>query len=211
MTAESGIPVDDITAVILAGGKARRMGGEDKGLIQLHGRALLDYIITGVRPQVGHVLINANRNLNRYGAFGYPVVADITGDYFGPLAGMASGMQASGTRYIVALPCDSPYVPTGLAERLYQAMAAADAEISVAHDGVRLQPVFALLSCELLPGLLQYLEGGGRKIDTWYARQRLAYADFSDLQDTFLNLNSPADLPVIERLIAQYQGTCPDQ
>jgi len=210
MTAESGIPVADITAVILAGGKARRMGGEDKGLIKLHGRALLDYILAGVRSQVGHILVNANRNLDRYAAFGYPVVADITGDYLGPLAGMASGMQASGTPYILTLPCDSPYVPSALAGRLYRALAAADAEISVAHDGVRLQPVFALLRCELLPGLLEYLAGGGRKIDTWYAAQRLAYADFSDLPDTFLNLNSPADLPAIESLLAQSRGACPD-
>ncbi len=203
MTAESSTPVEDITAVILAGGKARRMGGEDKGLIDLHGRPLLDYIISAVWPQAGHILINANRNLDRYREFGYPVVADIMGDFFGPLAGMASGMQASNTPYILTLPCDSPYVPASLTERLYRAMVAADAEISVAHDGERLQPVFALLHCELLPGLQEYLEGGGRKIDTWYDRQRLAYADFSDLPDTFLNLNSPEDLPVIERLLAE--------
>lgn len=210
MTAESSTPVEDITAVILAGGKARRMGGEDKGLIELHGRPLLDYIISAVWPQAGHILINANRNLDRYREFGYPVLADIMGDFFGPLAGMASGMQASSTPYILTLPCDSPYVPASLAGRLYRAMAAADAEISVAHDGERLQPVFALLRCELLPGLQEYLEGGGRKIDTWYDRQRLAYADFSDLPDTFLNLNSPEDLPVIERLLAQRQDACPE-
>jgi molybdopterin-guanine dinucleotide biosynthesis protein A len=210
MTAESSTPVEDITAVILAGGKARRMGGKDKGLIELHGRPLLDYIISAVWPQAGHILINANRNLDRYREFGYPVLADIMGDFFGPLAGMASGMQASSTPYILTLPCDSPYVPPDLAGRLYRAMAAADAEISVAHDGERLQPVFALLRCELLPGLQAYLEGGGRKIDTWYDRQRLAYADFSDLPDTFLNLNSPEDLPVIERLLAQRQDACPD-
>ena len=211
MTAESGTPVEDITAVILAGGKARRMGGEDKGLIELHGRPLLDYIISAVRPQTGHILINANRNLDRYREFGYPVVADIMGDFFGPLAGMASGMQASSTPYILTLPCDSPYVPPDLAGRLYRAMTAANAEISVAHDGVRLQPVFVLLRCELLPGLLEYLEGGGRKIDTWFTRQHLAYADFSDVPDTFLNLNSPADLPVIERLLAQRQNAYPSR
>jgi molybdopterin-guanine dinucleotide biosynthesis protein A len=210
MTTESGTPAGDITADILAGGKARRMGGEDKGLIELHGRALLDYIIVGVRPQVGHILINANRNRDLYESFGYPVVADIMGEYFGPLAGMASGMQASSTPYILTLPCDSPYVPDSLAERLYRALVAADAEISVAHDGERLQPVFALLHCELLSGLLEYLEDGGRKIDTWYARQRLAYADFSDLPETFLNLNTPEDLPVIDGLLAQRQDACPD-
>jgi len=202
MRAESGAPLADVTAVILAGGRARRMGGEDKGLIALHGRTLLDYILDAVRPQVGQILINANRNRDRYGAFGYPVVADIMGDYFGPLVGMATGMQASGTAYILTLPCDSPCVPAGLAGRLYRALAAADAEICVAHDGVRLQPVFALLRSTLLPDLLAYLEGGGRKIDTWYARRRMAQADFSDLPDTFLNLNTPEDLPVIEQLLA---------
>jgi molybdopterin-guanine dinucleotide biosynthesis protein A len=119
MPADTRIPVDDISAVILAGGQARRMGGEDKGLIELNGRPLLDYIITALRPQTGEILVNANRNLGRYRAFGYPVIEDIMGDFFGPLVGMATGMQATGKTYLLTVPCDSPFVPTQLAATLY--------------------------------------------------------------------------------------------
>jgi len=203
MAANTITPFYDITAVILAGGKARRMGGEDKGLIDLHGRPLLDYIIAGLRPQAGHLLVNANRNLGRYRAFGYPVAEDIMGDYFGPLVGMATGMQTCNTPLILTVPCDSPFVPGRLTDRLYRDMVDTDAEICVAHDGVRMQPVFALLRCELLPGLLSYLEGGGRKIDTWYTQHRLVQSDFSDLPDTFLNLNTPEDRIVLEKMLAE--------
>lgn len=209
MPVDPAPPVHDITAVILAGGKARRMGGEDKGLVELHGKPLIDYIIAGLRPQAGHIIVNANRNLERYRAFGYPVATDLMGDYIGPLAGMATGMQAADTSLILAVPCDSPFVPAHLCDTLLQAMQAADAEISVAHDGIRMQPVYALLRCELLPDLLAYLEEGGRKIDTWYARHRLALADFSGSPDVFLNMNTPADRLVIETKLAGETNTWP--
>lgn len=201
MPADTPIPVEDISAVILAGGRARRMDGEDKGLIELNGRPLLDYIISALRPQVGEILVNANRNLDRYCAFGYPVKQDMLGDFFGPLVGMATGMQATGKRYLLSVPCDSPFVPAQLAGTLYRALISESAEISVAHDGVRMQPVFALLDCQLLPSLLDYLSAGGRKIDTWYAQQRLALADFSASPETFLNLNTPADKAELESRI----------
>jgi molybdopterin-guanine dinucleotide biosynthesis protein A len=198
----NAIPTNDITAVILAGGKARRMDGQDKGLIPLHGRPMVDYIISTLQSQAGKILINANRNPEQYAAFGLPVVADMLGDYFGPLVGMASGMNAADTTYIVTAPCDSPIIPDNLVETLYRALQENAADISVAHDGTRMQPVFALLRCELLPGLLNYLNEGGRKIDTWYGQQRLALADFSDSPDTFLNLNTPEDKLVLENRIA---------
>ena len=198
MPADTRIPVDDISAVILAGGRARRMGGEDKGLIELNARPLLDYIISALRPQVGEILVNANRNLDRYRAFGYPVIEDIMGDYFGPLVGMATGMQATDKPYLLTLPCDSPLVPAQLAAMLYRGMQTEQAELSVAHDGVRMQPVFALLDCQLLPGLLDYLNEGGRKIDTWYAQHRLARVDFSAAPEAFLNLNTPEDKTELE-------------
>lgn len=198
MPAAPRIPVEDISAVILAGGRARRMSGEDKGLIELKGRPLVGHIITALRPQVGEILINANRNLERYRAFGYPVIEDIMGDFFGPLVGMATGMQATDKPYLLTVPCDSPLVPAHFAGSLYRALAGEKAELSVAHDGVRMQPVFALLDCRLLPGLLDYLNGGGRKIDTWYARHRLALADFSAVPEMFLNLNTPEDKSALE-------------
>jgi len=185
------------------------MGGEDKGLIELHGRPLLDYIIAGLHSQAGHIIVNANRNLDRYREFGYPVVADVMGDFFGPLVGMATGMQAADTPFVLAVPCDSPFVPAQLCDTLRHAMEKVDAEISVAHDGIRMQPVFALLRCELLPSLLSYLNGGGRKIDTWYARHRMALADFSASPDVFLNLNTPADRLVIEEKLAGETYTWP--
>lgn len=202
MTSPLSLNRQDITAVILAGGKARRMGGEDKGLIELHGRPLLDYIIARLRPQAGAILINANRNLARYRDFGYPVVEDILGDYFGPLVGMATGMHTTDKPYIVTVPCDSPFIPATLVETLYHSLDSDQADISVAHDGSRIQPVFALIRCELLPSLLSYLDEGGRKIDTWYNQHRLALADFSGSRDTFLNLNTPADRLALENRIA---------
>ena len=207
MKTATSVPRENITAVILAGGRARRMQGEDKGLIELLGRPLLDYIITGLRPQVGSILVNANRNLARYRKFGYPVIEDILDGYCGPLAGMASGMQAAGTPLLLTLPCDSPFVPARLVETLYRAMTAADAEISVAHDGKRLQQVYALLRCELLPALLDYLGNGGRKVDTWFAQHRMALADFSSSPEVFLNLNTPQDQQAIEDMLAAAQAS----
>ncbi|MDH3830093.1 MAG: molybdenum cofactor guanylyltransferase [Gammaproteobacteria bacterium] len=192
------IPRNDITAVILAGGKARRMNGQDKGLITLHGRPMVDYIIEALQPQVGSILVNANRNTEQYAAFGLPVIADMLGDYFGPLVGMASGMDATATSFIVTTPCDSPIIPDNLVETLYRALQENKADISVAHDGERMQPVFALLRRSLLASLLDYLNEGGRKIDTWFSQQPLALADFSGSADTFLNLNTPEDKQLLE-------------
>jgi molybdenum cofactor guanylyltransferase len=202
MTTNPTTPADEITAVILAGGKGQRMGGEDKGLVELHGRPLLDYIIAALRRQTGRIIVSANRNLNRYREYGYPVVSDVTGDFFGPLAGMAAGMQAAETPLIVALPCDSPFVPARLVSTLSRALAEEGAEVSVAHDGMRMQPVVALLRCALLPDLLSYLDEGGRKVDAWYARHRLALADFSASPDDFLNMNTPGDRLLIEKRLA---------
>jgi molybdopterin-guanine dinucleotide biosynthesis protein A len=191
-------PTDNITGVILAGGKARRMDGEDKGLITLQDRAMIDYIITALRPQVSNIIINANRNPEQYGIYGLPVIADMLDDYLGPLVGMATGMHTTDKSYIVTVPCDSPFIPGTLVETLYHSLHISDADISVAHDGERMQPVFALLRCELLPSLLAFLDEGGRKIDTWYSQHRLAIADFSRSPDTFLNLNTPEDRLILE-------------
>ncbi len=181
------------------------MHGEDKGLIDVLGEPLLGYIIAALRPQVDGILVNANRNLARYREFGFPVIEDILDDYCGPLAGVATAMQAACTPLLLTVPCDSPFVPAQLLETLYQAMAAADAAISVAHDGERLQPVYALLRCGVLQDLLDYLGKGGRRVDTWYARQRLALADFSTSPEVFLNLNTPQDKLAIEQLLAAAQ------
>ena len=193
---------DNITAVILAGGMARRMGGQDKGLIELNGRPMIEHIIEALKPQVDSIVINANRNLEQYRQYGYPVVEDIIGDYFGPLVGMASGLQACSSDRILTVPCDSPFVPPVLADKLNAALIEQGADLSVANDSERMQPVFAMLRRYLLPSLLAYLDDGGRKIDTWYAEHKMALADFSDWPDAFININTPEDKTVVEEKIS---------
>ncbi|MCI0399826.1 MAG: molybdenum cofactor guanylyltransferase [Gammaproteobacteria bacterium] len=187
-----------VTGVILAGGRALRMGGRDKGLIELGGKPLVEYVITGLQPQVAEIIINANRNRKRYATYGYPIIADMIDGYFGPLAGIASAMRAAKTPYISTAPCDSPFIPSDLVERLYRGIKEKGAEIGVPHNGERLQPVFALLDRNLLSSVVAYLERGERKIDRWYEQHRLAVVDFSDQPDTFVNVNTPEEAEAIE-------------
>ncbi|MBV2125110.1 MAG: molybdenum cofactor guanylyltransferase [Candidatus Thiodiazotropha sp. (ex Ctena orbiculata)] len=179
-----------VTAVILAGGRGRRMGGEDKGLIELNGRPLVQHVISAIQPQVATILINANRNQERYAAFGCPVIADSLLDYQGPLAGFIAALQAVETEDMLTLPCDGPLVPPDLVARLYEARQSAGADIAVAHDGDRLQPVYALIPKRLADSLQRYLDRGDRKIDLWYEEHRVAHADFSDIPRTFINVNT---------------------
>lgn len=189
----------EITAVILAGGRGRRMGGRDKGLVEINGVPLIEHALSAVAPQVGKVIINANRNSEEYRRYGIPVVSDTMTDYQGPLAGFASTMAAAETPLILTIPCDSPLLPPDLVQRLVLALQSENAELAVAHDGERLQPVFALIRVELLPSLQQFLDRGERKIDLWYAEHRMARADFSDIPEIFLNINTPGDQQQIQQ------------
>ncbi len=190
-----------ITGVVLAGGRATRMGGVDKGLVQLGGRDMVAYVLDTLRRQVNTLMININRNHEAYRSYGCELVADGDSEFRGPLAGMASAMRASQTPYLVTVPCDSPLVCDDLVHRLWAARAANDAAIAVAHDGHRLQPVFALLACRLLVDLDAYLKGGGRKIDRWYDTHGYAVADCSDVAATFSNVNNPADRMAMEAVL----------
>jgi molybdopterin-guanine dinucleotide biosynthesis protein A len=192
-----------VTAVILAGGKARRMGGVDKGLVPINGRPMISWVIDALRPQVADVLVNANRNHGRYGEFGCPVMDDGDSEFRGPLAGMASGMHAARTPYIAVVPCDSPLIGGELVQRLFEVVATSGAPVAAAHDGERLQPVFALLSCELLDDLAGYLDAGERKIDRWYARHGYETVDFSDVAEWFANINAPDDKHALEEVLAK--------
>lgn len=204
----NAIARDDITGLVLAGGRAQRMGGIDKGLVLLNGRPMIEHVIGALRAGTGHLLINANRNLEQYAKFGYPVIPDVMDGYLGPLAGMASGMRAAGTRYIVTAPCDTPLIPGNLVPRLCEPLIRENADISVAHDGERLHPVFALMRCELLPSLLAYLNAGRRKVDLWYARHRLAVADFNGETGAFINVNRPEERAELENRLARQAGRC---
>ncbi len=192
------IATEDITAVILAGGRGRRMGGEDKGLVEFNGQPLVERVIEAVRPWVGKVIINANRNLDRYRSYADTVICDQLADYQGPLAGFAAAMAAANTPNIITLPCDSPQLPDDYVTRMCQAFESQQGELCVAHDGRRLQPVHALLPVSLLPSLMSFLAGGDRKIDLWYGHHRMAIADFSQCASAFLNINTPVDQRKLE-------------
>lgn len=179
------------------------MGGVDKGLTTLAGKPMVAHVLDVLRRQVGVVMINANRSIDEYAKFGYAVVPDIVGDYPGPLAGMATALQNAVTPYVLTVPCDSPLLAADLAERLYATLVNESAEISVAHDGERMHPVFALMQRELLPSLRAYLDAGERKIDRWFEQHRLAVSDFSDEPDTFLNVNSPEERAALELKLAE--------
>jgi len=198
-TTEDGTPRAELTGVILAGGRARRMGGQDKGLVEVNGAPMVAYVARALRPQVGRLLINANRNVEAYARVsGCEVVSDRLQGFAGPLAGMASAFDRARGRYLLTVPCDSPLIPGDLAERLHGALAEAGAEIAVAHDGERMQPVFALIDRDLQASLEAFLARGGRKIDAWYAAHRVALADLSDRPETFLNVNTPEERAALE-------------
>jgi len=194
MRSHPGIQPHQITAVILAGGRGHRMGDQDKGLVKLAGKPLIEHVLTAVHPQVGKLLISANRNLQQYGHYGYPVISDAMADYQGPLAGFASAMSAVDTDYMITLPCDTPLLPCDLVQRLIQAQELSDgADLSVAHDGTRMQRVIAFMPVALLPDLQAFLDRGDRQIGLWYSQHKIALADFSDMPDAFLNINTPEE------------------
>ncbi|MFM4718923.1 molybdenum cofactor guanylyltransferase MobA [Aeromonas bivalvium] len=189
-------PPFPVSAVILAGGRATRMGGDDKGWVPLAGKPLIAHVLERLRPQVDEVLINANRSEERYRALA-PVIADRQVDFQGPLAGMEAGLGAARHDWVLFVPCDGPALPRDLMTR-FRAAITPDTELVVAHDGEHLQPVVALLRRALLPSLQQALASGERKTGAWFARHRMALVPFADQPDAFVNLNSPAELAAWE-------------
>lgn len=195
------IPLDQITGLILAGGRGSRMGGVDKGLQNHHGIPLALHALLRLQPQVGELMINANRNLGAYEALGAPVWPDVLPDYPGPLAGLLAGLERCETPYLVTVPCDTPNFPADLVARLAQALQAEGADIAMAatqEDGqLRTQPVFCLLRTELMEDLVACLQAGERKIDRWTARHRVAVVPFEDTA-AFFNANTVAELQQLQ-------------
>ncbi len=196
------IPEAEITGLILCGGRGTRMGGVDKGLQNHNGIPLALHAMLRLQPQVGQVMINANRNLAAYESMGVPVWTDPVADYPGPLAGWLAGLEQCRTPYMVTVPCDTPNFPVDLVARLAEALVKDDAEIAMAacvEEGqVRTQPVFCLLKSTLLESLLLYLLEGERKIDRWTARHRCATVVFDDPR-AFFNANTPQELAQLQR------------
>lgn len=187
-----------ITGVVLAGGLGRRMGRVDKGLQLLRGRPLVAWVIERLTPQVDELLINANQNLDRYAEFGHRVIPDDIGGYVGPLAGLHRGLGAASHDWVVTCPCDSPFLPADLVNRLYAAATAENAELAVAKTGDQPHPVFALCRRSVLASLTAFLDRGGRKIDAWYAHLATVEVPFDDEADAFGNINSRDELARFE-------------
>ena len=198
---DSPIARADITGLVLAGGRGSRMGGVDKGL-QMHlGMPLAQHALQRLAPQVGPLLINANRHLDAYAAMGTPVCADVLPDYAGPLAGFMAGLERCATPWLVTVPCDSPLFPTDLVERLAQALTEADADIAMAatlEDGVeQVQPVFCLMKASVQASLAAFTQSGQRKIDRWTALHRCVEVRFGDAR-AFFNANTLAELQQLQ-------------
>lgn len=202
---------EDITGLILSGGQGRRMGGADKGLQNFHGLPLAMNALMRLGPQVGQVMINANRNLGAYEAMGVPVWPDASPDYQGPLAGFLAGLEHCETPYLVTVPCDSPSFPMDLVSRLAQGLIEAEADLAMAatrdtqrgqgddlSGGLQMQPVFCLMKASLMESLVSFLQSGQRKIDRWTAQHRCVQVVFEDAQ-AFFNANTAAELLQAQR------------
>lgn len=182
-----------ISGLILAGGLGRRMHGADKGLQIFHGKPLVQHLIEHLAPQVDFLSINANRNLSRYRAFGYPVLPDVIPGFLGPLAGLHAGMLHATTPLLITVPCDAPCLPTNLVARLVAALETDASDLAIVQTPERPEPLFCLARTSLLPNLTSYLTAGGRKVSAWQATLKSSRVQFA--ADTFANLNTLQELP----------------
>lgn len=200
------IPHDYITGLILAGGRGSRMGHVDKGLQPFRGKSMAAHVIERLAPQVSAIAINANQNLEQYAAFGVPVWPDDLQGFEGPMAGLETGLRRCTTDYLVTAPCDSPFLPLDLVERLSAALEANGADLALAETEepddsgemrVQPHPVFALVKRSALPHLANFLATGGRRMDGWYGAIKVVRVRFDDAS-TFRNINTLRELQQFE-------------
>ena len=187
------ISKNDISVVILAGGRASRMGGIDKGLVEFDGLPLIAHVHEIAKGNVNHVLISANRNTEQYSIYGKVIVDDLK-DFQGPLAGISKALKVCSTDYLLVLPCDSPLVDAELIDGLINKMGQKNADICVAHDGSIMHATFAMMKTNLSSSLEHFLDEGGRKMAHWYRQQNLERVDVSDRLEVLTNLNKLEDL-----------------
>jgi molybdopterin-guanine dinucleotide biosynthesis protein A len=193
------MPSRKITGVILAGGLGRRMGGVNKGLQLLNGKTLVLHVTERLAPQVDELLINVNQNTEQYAAFGHRIVADQIPDFAGPLAGLHAALSAAAHPLVATAPCDSPFLPEDLIFRLFSALTATDADLAVARTFEQPHPVFCLCKRDVLPHLSEFLAGGGRKFDRWYATLKVVEVAFDDEAEAFENINTREELGRFEK------------
>jgi len=188
----------EVTGVVLAGGQGSRMGGVDKGLQEFRGRPMVAHVLERLAPQVGAILVNANRNVERYEAFGHRVIADEIAGFAGPLAGFERGLAHATTPLVATVPCDSPFLPPDLVARLRASLEAKAAQLAVAKTGDQAHPVFTLMRRDVHASLRDFLASGQRKIDRWYASLAVVEVAFDDQDEAFLNINTREELANLE-------------
>ncbi len=186
-----------VTAILLAGGEGRRMGGQDKGLIKLRDKPLIEWVLARIAPQVDEILISANRNLDTYRTLGYPVLPDKTAGFAGPLAGIARGLLDARHDLVLAVPCDTPFLPDDLLARLAAVLQDPEIDLAVPDTGDRIQHAICLMRRRVGGNLAVFLAQGGRRVQDWQAGLRLAHADFRDAASFFLNINRPEQLAAL--------------
>jgi molybdopterin-guanine dinucleotide biosynthesis protein A len=194
---------EKISALVLAGGRSRRMQGRDKGLVTLWGRPLIEHVLDRIRGQVGSIVISANRHSETYAGYGYPVLADEVGPDWGPLAGIYTALRFIDSDYLLVVPCDTPCLPDDLGQRLLAAVGKHGDDIAIAHDGQRPQFTVALISRSLAPDFRDYLERGERRVESWLRQHKVAEVTFADSPHAFVNVNSEDDLEAMEQ-----KGSC---
>ena len=187
-----------VAGVILAGGLARRMNNQDKGLVHYKGLPLVSYAIAALTAVTDQIIINANRNKENYQAFGLPVVADQTDNFDGPLAGVLTAMIYTDADVLVVVPCDSPLIKAEHLQKLLAVCAENAADVAVAYDGVRLHPVVLAIKTSLKTSLENYLASGQRKVGYWLEQQKTVKADFSNEPEIFININTLTELSALE-------------
>ncbi len=186
--------------MVLAGGLARRMNNQDKGLINYHNRPMVSYAVDAMVQVASTVFINANLNISEYSQLGYQVISDQNNSFDGPLAGMLSAMINADTEILCVIPCDSPLITAEHLTRLISSLTENNADIAVAFDGERIHPVFLALKTSLQTSLSNYLQQGDRKIDLWLEKHKLIKVDFSRSADVFLNINTLPELNALESI-----------
>jgi len=195
----------EITCIILSGGRGSRMGGGDKGLQPFMGSSMVLHAAQRLRPQVCKVMISANRNISTYLSFCDEVWPDSKGEFEGPLAGFKVGLEHTQTKYLLTAPCDCPHLPLDLAARLGQGLLDQNAQLAMARApelGVlRAQPVFCLMRANVLQSLEEFMQRGGRKIEDWSQTLKRVMVDFDQKEDdplAFSNVNTPEQLMALE-------------
>ena len=192
-----------IAGVVLAGGMARRMGGQDKGLIQFAGQPLVDYAIKSMQMVTREIVISANRHLEQYQRWGHPVVMDTSSDYLGPLAGIAAACRLTNADVLVVIPCDSPLFTGVHIQRMIEAMSE-DVDVVIASDGQRFHPVFMVLKTHLQNEIETYLSAEGRRVQEWVEQQAWAVVEFNESFNIFANINTENELLALESRVKEH-------